>query len=528
MVDPRSTMTHAVDAVRSATRGAPTGGSSEGKDREPHRSPWLALTVVLVGSYAAALNNSLLGVALPSIARDLETAAGGLGVDWVVTAFLLGVVLVQPATAWFADRWGRTTAYAWSLALFGVGAMFCALAPTMPILVGGRFVQGLGGGAVMPIGMTIVYERFPPHRRGTALGIWGIGIAGAPAAGPPLGGLIVSTVGWRWLFVIFIVVAIVATLLAAYVLDDSGFRNAQPLDVGGWTLAAVGVVTLVIVSRQAPSWGMASPMTVVTAVASAGSFAVLVRRSLRRSNPIIEFRLFTNTSFSIALLATGLLGIGQLARANYVPIELQVVRGFDALEVGVILAPAAIGIALAMPIGGWLADRVGTRVPTMIGFACVAMTMWLLSRLDAGHSAGHITRILVLQGVGTGFAYVPTTVAAMNSVAARYVAQASALKNLDRQFAGAIGVAVLGAILVADLGAVAPSSVDAVSAQSAYNNIFVVATWISVVGLVVAALMPGRSVTKAQHARRASEQSTPSSGAVGRHDPAHELDAPWA
>src|SRR3546814_4952679 len=127
-----------------------------------------------------------MGVALPSVASDLGTAR--LDVDWVVTSFLLGVVVVQPATGWMANRWGRRPVYVSSLGVFAVGSAVCVLAPGMEALVAARFVQGVGGGALLPVGMTIIYELFPPHRRGIALGVWGVGIAAAPAAGPPLGG----------------------------------------------------------------------------------------------------------------------------------------------------------------------------------------------------------------------------------------------------------------------------------------------------------------------------------------------------
>lgn len=490
-------------------------------------SPWLALAVVLVGSYAAALNTTVIGVALPGVADDLGRSSGP-EVDWVITAFLLGVVLVQPATGWWADRCGRAPVYVASLGLFGVGALACALAPNMAALVAGRFVQGIGGGALMPVGMTIVFERFPPHRRGTALGVWGVGIAGAPAAGPPLGGWLVTAAGWRWLFAVFVIVAALAGFLAAWLLRDSGFRERRRLDSVGWAFASLAVVTLVVLSRQAGTWGFDSPLSLGLLVVGASAAVAFLRRSLRRSDAIVDLSMFRTPTFTIAILVSGLLAVAQFARLNFLPVELQVLRGLDAQHVGMLLAPAALGIAVAMPLGGWMADRIGTRVPTLLGLCVVTTTMWALAHLGPEDSEERIVAILVVQGVGTGFASVPTTVAAMNSVPARYTAQASAVKNLDRQLAGVIGVAVLGAVLVADLGAVAPARFEPATAQAAYNNVFMLGFWAALAATALAMLMPGRRVTRAHHDARlierddvgpASRPASTSSMSSGRRPP---------
>lgn len=451
-------------------------------------SPWLGLGLVLVGSYVVTLNNTVMGVALPSVASDLGTAR--LDVDWVVTSFLLGVVVVQPATGWMADRWGRRPVYVSSLGVFAVGSVACAVAPGMEALVAARFVQGIGGGALLPVGMTIIYELFPPHRRGTALGVWGVGIAAAPAAGPPLGGWVVTELGWRWLFAALFVVAVTAAGPAVALLQDVGFREARQLDVVGWVLAGIAVVAVVVVARQAPSWGFTSIPTILGALVGGAAIVLFLRRSFGRDDAIVDLEMFSWPAFTVVILVTAPLALTQFARLNFLPVELQVVRGLDAQEVGLLLAPAAVGVAGAMPLAGWLVDRVGTRVPALLGFGIVASTMWVLGHLEPSMPESRIVMVLVIQGVGTGFAYVPTTVGAMNAVPDRYAAQASAVQNLDRQLAGAIGIAMLGALLVSDLGAVAPSGIDRDAAQAAYNKTFILAFWVAVVGGALSIFLP--------------------------------------
>lgn len=468
------------------------------------RSRWVAVGVVLVGSYAAVLNITVVGVALPAMAGDL--GGGGLfGLDWVVTSFLVGVMLALPVTGWLADRFGRKVVYTASLGVFGLGALGCAAAPTMDLVVVARFVQGLGGGAVMPIGMAVVFDLFPPHRRGLGLGVWGVAIMAAPAAGPPLGGWVVTVVSWRWIFLIFVTVAAVAVALAVRWLPDVGHREARRLDVVGWALAAVGVAVVVLGFRQIGLWGPTSPATIATGLTALVTLAVLVRRSLHRAEPIIEFRMLAVPTYAVAMAVVSLLSLAQFAQLTFLPVELQVVRGLDARQVGLLLAPAAIGMAAMMPIGGWFVDRVGARAPVVIGLGLIANSLWQLAHLQPDGSQASLVRILVIQGVGMGLVFIPTTVSAMNSLPARFVAQASAVNNLTRQLGGAIGIAVLSAVLVADLGAVAPASPVIDQAQAAYNRVFLIAFWFVTAAALTAVFLPGRKRARQHHAERSEE-----------------------
>jgi EmrB/QacA subfamily drug resistance transporter len=487
------------DGQHPSDPGAGTGTATQGG------SPWLALGVVLVGSYAAVLNTTVVGVALPSIAAELRAGQGAIEVDWVITSFLVGVVLVQPVTGWLADRFGRRRVYVASLVTFGAGALLCAVAPNMMLLVAGRVVQGVGGGVLIPVGMAMVYELFPPDRRGTALGIWGVGIVGAPAAGPPLGGWVATAASWRWIFGAFVVIAAGAAVLALRRLQDSGYREVRRLDFTGWVLAGTGVVLLLIAARQAADWGPISAATLTVAATSAAVLAVWVRRSRRRPEPIIELRMFATPTFAVGMTVVWLLSIAQFARLNFLPVELQVVRGLDASQVGLLLAPAAAGVAITLPLGGWLVDRIGARAPVVVGLSLVAAGMWQLAHLQPTDSQRRVVAILVVQGLGHGLAFVPTAVAAMNSLPQRFVAQASAVNALNRQLAGAVGVALLGAVLVADLGAIAPSAPVIDVAQNAYNRIFMLGFWFVMAALSAAVLLPGRRRSAEHRAIRAGE-----------------------
>lgn len=464
--------------------------------------------MVLVGSYAAILNITVVGVALPAIVGDLSGSASGPGGDWVVTSFLIGVVVVQPFTAWAADRAGRVRVYVASLALFAVGGVLCALAPGMWLLIAARLVQGIGAGAVMPIGMATVFELFPPSRRGTAMGVWGVAIMAAPAVGPPLGGWMVDAASWRLLFVMFSAFALAAAALSLRYLPEVGHREERPFDLPAWVLAAIGVVAVLIGSRQVAEWGPTDPRTLAFVAVGVAALAATIVRSLRRRHPIIEFRIFTVPAFAAAAVVVWLSSLNQFGQLTFLPVELQVVRGLEAGHVGLLLAPAALGVAATMPLGGWLVDRVGARVPVVVGSVVMAAGTFQLAQLRPDGSERSLVVVLIVIGVGQGLVFIPTTVAAMNSLPARFVAQASVVNSLNRQLGGAVGVAVLSAVAVASLGSVAPApgEVAVDDAQAAYNRVFLVSAWAAVGCAVVGALLPDRRRTIEHHRERAAEQ----------------------
>ncbi|MGH3240667.1 MAG: DHA2 family efflux MFS transporter permease subunit [Spirillospora sp.] len=480
------------------------------RDGRRHR-PWIVTAVLLFGTYAVAMNLTVLGIALPPIAGDLGAGAR-ISPDWVIGAYFVAIVVVQPAVGGLGDRWGRRRVYNISIAAFAAGSVLCTVAPTMTLLIGGRIVQGLGGGAIMPLATAMVYEMFPPHRRGLALGVWGIAMMAAPALGPPVGGWVVTAASWRWIFLLLTAVSVIGLLLGLAFLHDTGHRGAgarRPLDWGGWALASAGVITLVLVSRHVPEHGLTAT-GLVTAVAAVAALAVLVRRSLHRPDPLIDFRMFAFPIFTASMVVIFINALAQYARLTYLPVEFQVIRDMTARDVGLLLSPAAIAVAVTMPLGGWLADRIGSRVPVVIGLVGMAVPTLALARLSPDTPITWILAVLIVQGLGMGISMMPTTVAAMNVLPGRFVAQASSLTALNRQISGAVGTAFLAALLVAALGSVSPegphSAAEIARAQDAYNHIFLTTACALAAAVVPALFLPGRRRMRALQRERAAEQ----------------------
>ncbi len=478
-------------------------GTTATADQPLGRYPWVALSVVLIGTYMVILDSTIVNVALPQIGIALHASQG---IEWIVTAYLLAVGVAQPATGWLADRFGRKQIFVISLALFAVGSTLVAFSPNLPVLVFFRIVQGLGGGALMPVGMAIIYELFPPHKRGTALGVWGIAAMAAPAVGPPLGGYLVTAASWRWLFLINVPIGAIGVVAAIRLLRDVGFREQRRFDAGGFGLAATGLVALLVGFSQASGWGWASPASIAVLAFGVVALAAFVVQERRVDEPLIDLRMFGYRTFNLTMIIVWLITVMQFARLVFIPLELETVRNLTALKVGLLLTPAALGVAATMPIGGRLADHVGARFPVALGSSIIAGAAWMLAHLSKTTSLSTIVAILVVQGMGTGLAMMPNTVAAMNALPSRFVAQASAVRSLNRQVAGALGTAVLATVVASRIGAVSAAGGVAVDrAQGAYNTVFVFGFWAMVGAAGLSFFLPGRAENRRIQAERAAE-----------------------
>lgn len=476
-------------------------GIAPGEDR--YR--WVAMGVVLIGTFMVILDTTIVNVALPQIGIALGRQSG---IDWIVTAYLLAVGLAQPATGWLADRYGRKRMFIISLVLFATGSLLAALAPNLEVLVAFRVVQGLGGGALMPVGMAMIYELFPPDRRGMALGVWGVAAMAGPAFGPVIGGWLVTTVSWHWLFLINVPIGAIGVVAAMRLLRDTGYREHRPLDAIGLSLVSAGLVLWLLTFAQAPDWGWHSPLTTGCLAVGALLLALFVTWERRVAHPAIDVTMFRVPIFTLTMVVIALLVVVQFSILVFVPLLLQTVRGMTALRVGTMLVPVAVAAAISFPIGGRLTDRIGPRVPVTLGAMLLVVSGWILGHLSVDSSTVTVEVALVAQGLGFGFAMMPCAVTGMNVLPGRFVAQASAVRQLNVRVAASFGIAVLSGIVVARIGVVSAAGPDQIApdiAQAAYNQVFVVAAGVGLVAATLALFLPGRARTARILAERAEE-----------------------
>lgn len=474
----------------------------------PYR--WVAMGVVLFGTFMVVLDTTVVNLGLPSLQRDFDTV---VGIEWVVTAYLAAVGVTQMCTGWASDRFGRKAAFVFALVTFTLASALCSVSVNLEMLVAARVLQGVGGGLLMPVAMAMIYELFEPEERGRALGYFGIAVMAAPAIGPVLGGGLVSSAGWRWLFLINLPIGIVGIPVAVRLLRDTGFREARPLDRVGLALSGSGIALLMIGFARGGSGGWGSPSTLAMVAFSVVLLGLFGRHVLRTRFPLVDLRIFANPVFAVGMAVMALTAVAQFTRLVYVPLELGTLRGVDELQIGLVMLPSALGIAAMMPVGGRMVDRIGARVPVTIGISVLAVSFVGLASLTATTPLWMVAGVLALGGLGSGLAMMAPNIQAMNAVPASQVSQATGLSSVTRQVSAAVGTAVIASLFALARPDGAPGSVVADEALGPYRMVFLVAVGVLVVVLVVAQRLPGRTRALALQAERRAELDLHSLGA---------------
>lgn len=473
--------------------------------KDGDRYPWIAMGVVLMGTFMVILDTTIVNVALPQIGIALDSQSG---IEWVVTAYLLAVGIAQPPTGWLADRFGRKRVFIASLFLFGLGSLFAAMSPNLELLVASRVVQGLGGGALAPVGMAMIYELFPADRRGTALGIWGVAAMAAPAFGPVVGGYLVTNVSWHWLFLINVPIGAVAILTAVRLLRDTGYKERRPFDAVGLGLISVGLIALLLAFSNAGDWGWGSAQ-ILGLLATGASFTIaFLIWERKQDHPLIDLSMFRFPIFNLTLVVIGATVVVQFGILVNLPLVLQTVRSFTALEVGVMLVPMAVAGAITFPLGGRITDRIGPRIPVVAGSALLCVSAGLLSQLAIDSPIYMIEIAVICQGFGFGLSMMPNSVTGLNALPNRLVAQATAVRQLNVRVTASFGVALLATILAIQLGDMSMTGsevVGSVAAQDAYNTVFFVAAFSAGIATILAFFLPGKERNRQLQSERAAE-----------------------
>jgi EmrB/QacA subfamily drug resistance transporter len=454
----------------------------------------------------------VVGIALPQIGRSLDA---GNNIQWVLTANLLAVTASMPAAGWIANRLGAKPVFLFALAAFSVASLAAAVAPNLGFLIAARVGQGLCAGILNPISMTIVLDLFAPAERGRAIGIWGLVSMSAPALGPTFGGYLVTAVSWHWLFLPNVPIGILGALAGRRLLVDTARREQGRLDVAGLLLGSTGLAVFIFGLSQSRSWGWDDPAVIGGLVIGVVLLASFARHALHVPDPLIELRLIRTPVFLASLVVIGLVTMPQYTRAVFVPLQLETLRSYTALKVGVILTPAAVMTAVSMSIGGRLVDRIGARIPVMGG--CIIMIVGAAGNafITPSTSPVWISACLAVQGLGVGVSMIPATVVGLNAIESASMAHATTIRSLTNQAAAALSVAGLFALVNARLAAA-----DGInSRQAAYNSAFVAAIVALVLAMIVAWRLPGAKIRRRADEREATVTDRYDSVAGGQHEP---------
>lgn len=447
-----------------ATPKPTTGGpADEGLGREV----WMVAAVVVIGVIMSILDTTIVNVALDTLSRELD--ADLATIQWVSTGYLLSLAAVIPLTGWMVERFGAKRIWMVSITLFGIGSALCGLAWSADSLIFFRILQGAGGGMIMPVGMTLLAQTAGPAKVGRVMSVVGVPMLLGPILGPVLGGLIVDNASWRWIFYVNVPIAAVALYLGHRILSEtSGRADAGRLDLRGFLLLSPGLAGIVFgLSESETQGGFSDPIAYGPILAGLVLVGLFVRHSLSFSRPLIDIRLFRGRGFSSAAATTFLLGGALFGVMIILPLYYQLARGESALTAGLLMAPQGIGAAAAMPIAGRLSDMsFGNKIP-LIGVAAMTIATIPFAFLEPDTSYGLLGGILVLRGLGLGFAMMPSMAAAYATLEHAAVPRATSALNVVNRVGGSIGTALLAVILQGQLS----SQLGSGEGSSAFGDI---------------------------------------------------------
>jgi DHA2 family methylenomycin A resistance protein-like MFS transporter len=407
----------------------------------------LVLLVMCVGYFLVLLDVTIVNVALPTIGDDLH--AGVSELQWVVDGYALALAGLMLTGGTVGDLRGHKSVVLCGLTLFGVASLGCGLSGSAEMLIAFRVLQGLGAALMLPGTLAVIANAYPDEReRARAIGVWaGVGSCALPA-GPLLGGLLVQTAGWRWVFLLNVPIVMLATVAAGRVVTESRGGAARRLDLPGAALGALALVGATFAFIEAGQGGSALVVVIAAVCAVAGALGFLaVERRAR--DPLLPLGLLRERAFIIANGVAGAMNLATLGLLFVVTLYLQDVRHDRALTAGIVLLPLFAPLSVLAPVGGRIVARTGPRLPMLGGSILAAVGVGLLTRSDA--TTGYLTLLpaVLLWGVGLAFLTPAVVSAAVAAVPGERAGLASAVNNTTRQAAGAIGIAAFGAIAAA-------------------------------------------------------------------------------
>jgi EmrB/QacA subfamily drug resistance transporter len=413
--------------------------------------------VVVLGIIMSILDTTIVIVAIDTLARDFRTSLSSI--QWVSTGYLLALSMVIPLSGWAVERYGAKRMWMLSLTLFVLGSVLCGLAWSAPSLIAFRVLQGLGGGMIMPIGMSILAREAGPARMGRIMSVIGVPALLAPVLGPVIGGVLVDNLSWRWIFYVNVPVGIVALVLAARMLPSGEKSAASRLDVAGLALISPGLAALVYGLSEAGSSGsLTNPRVLLGVGTGLALVAAFVRHALHADTPLMDLRLYRDRTFRAASLTSFAVGAVLFGAMFVLPLYYQIVRGSSALEAGLLLAPQGLGAMLAMPLSGRLVDRVGAGRVVPFGVFGIVLGTLAFTQVTATTSIGFLAGSLFVRGLGMGFVMMPAMAAAYVNLSRAEVPRATTMVNIVQRVGGSLGTALFAVVLERHIAAGVPGA----------------------------------------------------------------------
>jgi len=397
------------------------------------------------------VDTTIVNVALNDMKGNLGTTITEVG--WVITAYAIGNVIIVPMTSWLSQQFGRRNYFAASIMLFTFCSFLCGNATGIWELVAFRFLQGVGGGALLVTSQTIITESYPPEKRGMAQAIYGLGVIIGPTLGPPLGGYIVDHFSWPYIFYINIPIGVIATLLTlSFVRSPKYSEKSKAKDVDWLGIAllavAVGSLQYVLEKGQDEDWFNSVTIIILAVTAVFGLF-FFIWRELSFRNPVVELRVLKNGNLRVGTILSFIMGFGLYGSTFIIPLYTQATLGWTAQQAGMLMIPSALTTAFMMPIIGQLLQK-GVKQQYLVAlgmFLFFIYSFWGYKIITPDTGADAFFWLLIVRGMGMGMLFIPVTTLALSTLKGQQIGQGAAFTGMMRQLGGSFGVAVITTFL---------------------------------------------------------------------------------
>lgn len=476
--------------------------------KNSNRPPYGILAVLMIGAFIAFLNNTLLNIALPSIMTELKI--GPSTVQWLTTGFMLVNGVLIPTTAFLIEKYTVRRLFLVAMILFSVGTFISGIAHIFPVLLTGRMLQASGSAIMMPLLMNVMLVSFPVHKRGAAMGVFGLILMAAPAIGPTLSGWIIEHYDWRMLFHFISPIALAILFIGFFLLKDKKEKVNIRLDFISLILSSLGFGGLLYGFSSAGDKGWDSPFVYGTIAIGVVSLLWFILRQSKLESPMLNFDVFKFPMFALSSSITMVVNMAMFSGMLLLPIYVQNLRGISPMDAGILMLPGALVMAFMSPITGKLFDKFGGRILAIIGLAVTVVTTYYFSKLTLETTYTHLIILYTVRMFGMSMVMMPVSTNGLNQLPRKYYPHGTAMNNTLNQVSGAIGTALLVTVMSTrtethaeelakdamksmqggqpDAAALAQmkEQIGAQAMLEGINDSFFVATWIAIVALILA------------------------------------------
>lgn len=410
---------------------------------------WWILSLIMLGTFMAVLDVTVVNVGLPAIMSAFHTQISTA--EWIITAYMITMTIMLPSAGWLADRFGNKRIYILGLAVFTLGSWLCGRASSDMFLIGSRALQGIGSGIVQSLGLAIVTREFKPEERGLALGLWAVAAAASISFGPLIGGFLVDDFSWHLIFDVNVPIGIIAILLSVFIQKEWRSGEKGRFDWAGFVSVALFMPLTIYALARGNSpinpHGWSAPEVIVSFTVAVAALATFITVELKNPHPLLNIRLLKDLRFGIAMLVLFIFGIGMLGGTYLLPLYMQKGLGYTAIMAGSVFLPVGLIQGVLSTLSGFLTRYLRTLPLIFAGILVMSLSFYLASRFGAHTPHSHIMLVLYIRGFGMGLTFAPLNLFSLKNLSQRDMSAAAGISNSIKQLSGSVSIALLTAIM---------------------------------------------------------------------------------